>query len=155
MVLRKSIVTFLCLFRFSIALSNCYAQKRHLELKNIQTNKVRKIEENKKITVHTKDFKIKGPLKILDKNTILIKGKKIKIDDIIRIENKSLLGKLLSIIGIPIGTLMIAGSYGVTHSPPDSEILITGIIITSVGIVATLLKKNYKTEGYNISIAHD
>lgn len=89
MLLRKSIVTFLYVFSFSIATSFCFAQKRHLELKNIVSNKVRKIEENEKIIVYTEKLKAKGRLKILDRKTIMIEGKIIKIENITKIESGS------------------------------------------------------------------
>jgi len=152
MVLRKSIVAFLCGFCLLLISSHTYAQKRHLELRNIETNKVRKIKENKKITVYTKNFKIKGPLKIADTKTILIKGKEIKIDDIIKIENKSILAKLLTALGLPIGSLMALGSFGVTHSAPDSELLTIGIIVTSVGLISLLTKKKFKNDAYALTI---
>lgn len=88
MLLRKTIVKIIGLLCLLVINYNSYAQKRP-ELKNIVTHKVRKIKENDRITVHTKYFKIKGLLKIIDKKTIMINGRKIKIDDIIKINTKA------------------------------------------------------------------
>lgn len=94
MVLKKAIVKFLSVLCLSTIWFNSNAQKQHLELKNIQTNTIRKIKEDEQITVHTTQFKIKGALKIIDKKTIMIKGKKIMIDDIIKIQNETSQTKL-------------------------------------------------------------
>ncbi|MCB0399778.1 MAG: hypothetical protein KDD26_09190 [Winogradskyella sp.] len=86
--MKKSIVAFLCVFSFGFLFQNAYSQKLHLELKNITTNKVRKLFENDILTVHTTYRKYKGALKIIDKTMISINGKKIRIEDIIKIEKK-------------------------------------------------------------------
>lgn len=67
MLLRKTIVMLFSILCIRLMSSKVYAQKQHLELKNIRTNKVRKVKENEQITVHTTYFKIKGLLKIIDK----------------------------------------------------------------------------------------
>ncbi|EDP70290.1 hypothetical protein FBALC1_06023 [Flavobacteriales bacterium ALC-1] len=86
MVLRKSIVSTLCILTFSFSLSKLYSQKLHLELKSIVTNKVRKIYKNDLVVVHTEYKKYKGLIKIIDKQSISLNGRKIKIDDIIKIK---------------------------------------------------------------------
>ena len=83
MVIKKSIVAFLCVFSLAISFSNVYSQKRHIELKKITTNKVRKLFDNDILIVHTIHKKYKGILKIIS-----INGKKIRIEDIIKIEKK-------------------------------------------------------------------
>lgn len=88
MVIKKSIVAFLCVFSLAISFSNVYSQKRHIELKKITTNKVRKLFDNDILIVHTIHKKYKGILKIIDKKIISINGKKIRIEDIIKIEKK-------------------------------------------------------------------
>lgn len=88
MVLKKSIVTFLCVFCFGISISKVYSQKRHIELKKITTNKVRKLFDNDILIVHTTNKTYEGVLKIIDKKMISINGKKIRIEDIIKIEKK-------------------------------------------------------------------
>lgn len=155
MVLRKSIVAFLCLFCFNLLLSNVYAQKQYLEITNLKNNRTKKIKEKKKITVYTKDQKIKGKLLIIDAETVSIKGKEIKLSEIRAIKNKSIIAKLASIVGIPIGSLIAIGSFGVTHDSPDSELLTTGILITSIGLISTQIKKKYKSERYKFKIVYD
>ncbi len=88
MKIKKSIVAFLCVFSLAISFSNVYSQKRHIELKKITTNKVRKLFDNDILIVHTTNKKYEGVLKIIDKEMISINEKKIRIEDIIKIEKK-------------------------------------------------------------------
>ncbi len=154
MVLRKTIVLFLSVFCFSLTMSNVYAQKQYLEITNLKNNRTKKIKENKKITVFTKDLKVKGALKILDNETILIKDTEIKISDILMIRNKSILVKLLSIVVIPIGTLGTL-LFVTLSSGSDSHSANIGIIGISALLLSTQLKKKYKSERYKFKIVYD
>ena len=154
MVFRKSIVLFLGVFCFSLLMSNVYAQKQYLEIVNLKNNRTKKIKEKKKITVFTKDLKIRGALKILDNETILIKDVEIKINDIIMIKNKSIVGKIFSYVLLPLITINTLGILAITGA---SSSVLTTLGLTGVTLMATsiLARKKYKTERYKFKIVYE
>ena len=155
MVLRKSIVAFLCLFCFNLLISNVYAQKQYLEITNLKNNRTKKIKEKKKITIYTKDLKeVYGPLKILDSETILIKETEIKLSDVLMIKNKSILVKILAYIVLPL-TMIIALGISAIAGGDGSTLTNVGIIGFSTILATSQIKKKYKTERYKFKIVYD
>ncbi len=77
---------FLILVVFSTTVSS---QQRTIEITNIQTGKVKFIEENQRIKIRTLDRKKHiGILKFQDGQTIIIKDQYIKIDSLQSIKNQ-------------------------------------------------------------------
>lgn len=145
---------FIFLILSCLTSSNIVAQKHFIEITNSKNKRVKKIREKKKITVYTKDLKIKGFLKILDNETILIKDTEIKVSDIIAIKNKTILVKLLSIIVLPIATIT-AFMTTAFLSPKSDAPAIIGITGISAILLSTQLKKNYKSERYKFKIIYE
>lgn len=77
---------FLILVVFS---TTVFSQQRTIEITNIQTGKVKFIEENQRIKIRTLDRKKHiGILKFRDGQTIIIKDQYIKIDSLQSIKNQ-------------------------------------------------------------------
>jgi len=154
MVLRKSIVAFLCGFCFILVTPNLYAQKNYLEIINLKTNRIKKIKEKKRITVFTEDLKIRGALKILDNKTILIDGKEIKISNIKMIKSKSIFGKIFAYVLLPAFTLSTLGILAVTGAS-SSVINTVGLTSLSLMVTSIIIRKKYITEHYKFKIVYD
>jgi len=154
MVLKKSIVVLFSVFCLNLILSQVYAQKQYIEITNLKNNRTKKIKEKKRITVFTADSKIRGALKILDNETILIKDTEIKIRDILMIKNKSIVGKLFAYVLLPASTFSTLGILAITGAS-SSVLTAVGITGISLIIVSILSRKKYKSERYKFNIAHD
>lgn len=130
------------------------AQKQYLEITNLKTNRTKKIKEKKRITVFTKDSKIRGALKILDNETILIKDTEIKISDIVMIKSKSIFGKIFAYVLLPASTLATVGILAVTGAS-SSVVNTVGLTGVSLMIVSIISRKKYKSERYKFTIVYE
>lgn len=129
------------------------AQEKQLELTNTDTGKVKVFRENKKIKIFTDDLELKGKLKIIDDQTISIRGIELHLSDIRKIRNKATLVKLYSILGIPYGTIGIMGSFAVTDTNgAEKSLLFTGIGLLASSLAATQLRSNFVSDQYAIRI---
>ncbi|BAO74350.1 hypothetical protein WPG_0120 [Winogradskyella sp. PG-2] len=135
-------------------MTEAHAQKQYLEVVNLKTNRPKKIREKKRITVFTKDSKVRGPLKILDHETILIKDTEVKIGDIVMVKNKSIVGKIFAYVLLPMFTFSTLGILAITGAS-GSTISAIGITGLSLTIISILSRKKYKTERYKFKIVND
>ena len=101
---RKMNITYLFLALFLINSSLTYAKQNYIELTHFEKGKTKSIQEGKRIKINTlSGDKIIGKFRILNEETIVIKGQEIRLDSIESIKRKSALAGI-------IGTyLMVAG----------------------------------------------
>ena len=128
-----------------------FAQERVLKIVNQVSKKEIIIKENKRIRIKTIDGqKISGRFKIIGKETIFIKKKKIELADIEKIKRNPLLvsivtnglfiyvGASIVIIGVAVG--------GITSQPSLLLLTIPGAGMIYTGIKSRNLLKGHKKD---------
>lgn len=125
-------------FLFSLTMIFCIsaqAQDRVLEMAQNGADQVRTFKENKRVKVKTVEGeKYIGRFKILDANTIEIKGNSIPLDSIANIKSRSVGAGIVGTV------LIISGAYLVLISPMMALVASStaGIIMVSGGAGMTL-----------------
>lgn len=144
--------------KFLIALSllfTCftYAQDGIIKIMNNKNHKEIIIKENKRIRLKTiEDEKISGRFKIIDAQTILIRGKEIKLSEIIKIKKHPLLVSILTNIGLVYFTSgFTLLTYYLTSSAEVAVIL--GLSGAIYGVFKTPnILKGYQVDTWTIEI---
>ena len=133
------------------------AQTQVLSITNITKNKEIFITQNKRVIVKTKDGKrIKGRLKIIDNETISLKGTVISLNEIVLIRKNPLLVSLL-IDGVFFyfagATLAVGAIIAAFIQAGYAGYLIASASLIALGIISPKVTKGYKSKnGYKYKI---
>ena len=130
-----------------------YAQESVIKITNNKNKKEIIIKENKRIRLKTiKGEKISGRFKIVDANTILIRGKEIKLPEIIKIKKHPLLVSILTNIGfVYLASGFTLLTYFITSSSEIAVIL--GLSGTIYGVFKTPnILKGYAVDKWTIEL---
>lgn len=116
---------FLILLLISAAV---FSQQRTIEITNIQTGKVKFIEENQRIKIRTLDRrKHIGILKFQDGQTIIIKDKSIKIDSLQSIKKQPKGLATLKTVVLAAGLATVASSLVAASKGDDSAFMLFAV----------------------------
>ena len=97
--------------------------------------------------------KIAGNFKIVDAETIVIKGTEIKIDSILKIRKASTFSEIVSPISITSGsTLTLLGVSVLTSGSYLASVGIIPIVYGSVFVIVPVIGKKHKSDRWNYKI---
>lgn len=147
----KQYTTLLLLFFF---INFNYAQQRGINLTSKKGRGQTYLVENRRIKIKMLNGqKIAGNFKIVDAETIVIKGTNIKIDSILKIRKASTFSEIVSPISITSGsTLTLLGVYVLTSGGYLASVGIIPIVYGSVFIIVPVIGKKHKSDRWNYKI---
>ncbi len=126
------------------------ATKIYFNFKKNTTKQI-KIKEGSRIRLKTLNGKrLSGQFKILNDSTIVIKGRQLKLSEIVKIKRNPLAMTLpMSIISGVYGTgMVLAGVVAAIVEPKLAPIIIT-ILLIGLGLLYTAVKPPNILKGYN------
>ena len=150
--MRKIFLIYFFLITF-VAKTN--AQELSLELTKVNSGRVLKIKEDKRVVVKTKDKeRFVGKIKFIDNNTILIDEKSIKLDDIKFIRKRNLSTTIIATSFIVLGafTLGLAPILVIGDTQAALTAFLSSVGISSFAILLPSLSKKYSNSTYNFQI---